>query len=459
VRDAGLGRRRELIVQETPAAVASYRPTGPPAASELAGWVRDAGQRLTELVADLSDDQLACLPLPTVNPLGWEIGHVTWFQEIFVLRRALGEPPIVSHADAIWDSAAIPHDTRWFLTLPSRDDTLAYIREVTDRVAERVSRPEAGPQLRYIARYAVHHHDMHTEALTYTRQTLGYPPPNLPGQTAAASDGDGPLTGDAAVPGGTFPLGADRDEPFVHDNEKWIHPVPLAAYAIARAPVTQAEYAAFVDDGGYERATLWSDDGWTWRTSAQATAPVYWRHGPAGWKRRDFDRWVPIEPHRPVGHVCWHEAQAYCRWAGRRLPTEAEWEAAAIGEPDSGGGLVSRRRRFPWGDDPPGAERACLDWHGLGTADVAGFAAGDSAFGCRQLIGNVWEWTSSTFEPYPNFEQDAYRDNSWPAFGQRKVLRGGSWATRSRFIRSTVRNYFTPDRRDVFAGFRTAASG
>jgi ergothioneine biosynthesis protein EgtB len=428
--------------------------------AELAAWVREAGQRLTDLVADLDDDQVTGPRLPITNPLIWEIGHVTWFQEFFVLRRGLGEPPIIDHADAIWDSAAIPHDTRWFLMLPSRQETLGYIKEVTERVADRLGRPEATHQLRYIARYAVHHHDMHTEALTYTRQTLGYPPPALTGIEVNPPPEAGPLPGDARVPGGRYPLGADRDEEFVHDNEKWVYPVDLAPYAIARAPVTQGEYAVFADDGGYERRELWGDDGWAWRTSAGAEAPVYWRRGPAGWQRRDFGRWVRLEPHRPVSHVCWYEAEAYCRWAGRRLPTEAEWEAAAIGEPGGAGGLAWRRRRFPWGDEPAGTGLANMDWRHLGTADVAAYPAGDSAFGCRQMIGNVWEWAASSFEPYPNFEQDAYRDNSWPWFGQqRKVLRGGAWATRSRFIRATLRNYFTPERRDVLAGFRTAAQG
>lgn len=437
------------------------RGTGPPSltAAELIAWVRDAGQRLTDLVADLSDSQLIGPHLATVNPLIWEIGHVAWFQENFVLRGALGESPLIGHADAIWDSAAIPHDTRWQLTLPSRQETLDYVKEVTERVADRLARTDATRQLGYIARYAVHHHDMHTEALTYTRQTLRYPRPVLSAIGTSPPPAAGPLPGDAQVPGGRFLLGADRDETFVHDNEKWIHPVQLAPYAIARAPVTQAEYAAFADDRGYERRELWGDDGWAWRTAARATAPVYWRSGADGWERRDFDRWVPLEPHRPVSHVCWYEAEAYCRWSGRRLPTEAEWEAAAIGEPNEAGGLATRRRRFPWGEAPPGLGQANMDWRHRGTVDVAAYPESDSSFGCRQMIGNLWEWTASSFEPYPNFEQDAYRDNSWPWFGSRKVLRGGAWATRSRFIRATARNYFTPDRRDVLAGFRTAATG
>ena len=439
---------------------------------ELATWVNDAARCLEELVRDLSEEQLRVPELDVVNPLLWEIGHVAWFQERFVLRQALGEPPLGGQGDAIWDSAAVPHATRWHLILPSLAETRAYMAEVAARVAARVVEPGASEQLRYIARYAVHHHDMHTEALTYTRQTLGYPPVRLGSQ--AAGEGvlerpedaatAGPLEGDALVPGGRFLLGADRDEPFVFDNEKWVHPVELSPFRIARAPVTQAEYAAFVDDGGYRTQSLWSDEGWKWREGTGAEHPVYWRRagrtpveGVGAWERRHFDAWVPLEPHRPVCHVCFHEAQAYCRWAGRRLPTEAEWEAAAIGEPGEAG-LAPVRRRFPWGDEPITPALANLDWRQGGTVDVAAFPAADSAFGCRQMIGNLWEWTASTFGPYPHFEQDAYRDNSWPWFGSRMVLRGGAWATRARLVRATLRNYFTPDRRDVFAGFRTCAS-
>lgn len=439
--------------------------------AELAAWVADATGRLADLVADLTDEQLQVPELDIVNPILWEIGHVTWFQESFVLRRTLGEAPLVAHGDALWDSAAIPHATRWHLALPSRQETRAYMDQVAATVAARVTAPTSSKQLRFLARYALHHHDMHTEALTYTRQTLGYPPARFtagadlagPAVTDAVA---GPLDGDVAVPGGWFPLGADRHESFVFDNEKWAHPVQLAPFQIARAAVTQAEFAAFVDDGGYRSRSLWSDAGWAWRSALGAEHPVYWRRvdaaGAPVWERRHFDRWTPLEPHRPVSHVCFYEAQAFCRWARRRLPSEAEWEAAAVGQPAGAGetgrsALAVERRRFPWGGEPVTAARANVDWVHGDTVDVAAYPAGDSAFGCRQMLGNVWEWTASSFEPYPGFEQDAYRDNSWPWFGSRMVLRGGAWATRGRLLRATLRNYFTPDRRDVFAGLRTCA--
>ncbi len=429
-------------------------------AKELAEYVRDARERTFELVADLTDAQLMGPRLPTVNPMLWEIGHMAWFQEKWVLRKVLGERPIRDDADALYDSIAIPHDVRWDLPLPSREETLAYMRAVRDRVLETLERGTRGPELAYHILYTVFHEDMHTEAFTYTRQTLAYPAPRLfRGQGAAArpagATGGGPLGGDVEVPGGTLLLGATPDEPFAFDNEKWAHPVELAPFAIARAPVTQAEFAAFVDEGGYRRRELWSEDGWAWRERAGAEHPVYWRRDPGGWLRRHFEEWVPLEPHHPVIHVNWHEAEAYCRWAGRRLPTEAEWEAAAACEPDPRGGLSRRKRRFPWGEEDAGPARANLDWRAMGCVDVGALPAGDSAFGCRQMIGNVWEWTSSTFLPYPGFVPDPYEEYSEPWFGTRKVLRGGCWATRARLIWNTWRNFFTPDRRDVWAGFRT----
>ncbi len=426
---------------------------------QLAEWVTDARQRTMDLVADLDDSQLVGPLLPTVNPLIWEIGHLSWFSEKFVLRDALQEPPIVPHADAIWDSGAIPHDTRWRLKLPSRRQTLTYMTQVRDRTVERLLDPRCTDVVRHFALYAVFHEDTHTEAITYTRQTLAYPAPALPGLSGTSpADADaGPLPGDVAVPGGQVLLGALRRDPFANDNEKWAHPVEVAPFEIARAPVTQAEFAAFVDDGGYQRAELWGD-GEAWLRATGAQHPLYWRRDGQRWQRRDFDRWRDLEPHRPVSHVCWWEAAAYCRWAGRRLPSEAEWEVAAGAEPGTGGALRDARRPRPWGEEPTAPEHANLDWRALGTVDVAAHPAGDSAFGVRGLFGNVWEWTSSTFAPYPNFEQDAYRDNSWPSFAEgRKVLRGGAWPTRARYVRIGYRNYFTPQRRDVIAGFRTCA--
>ncbi|PYQ08082.1 MAG: ergothioneine biosynthesis protein EgtB [Acidobacteria bacterium] len=423
--------------------------------TQLAQWVRDARERSLGLVADLSPEQLKGPRLAIVNPLHWEIGHVAWFQELWALRQGRGERPLREDGDSLWDSGAVPHDTRWDLRLPSIEETKAYMREVRDRVVDGLAVDPKNRDLHYLVLYSVFHEDMHDEAFTYTRQTLGYPSPPTAG-SAPSHLAAGPLAGDAEVPGGTFALGAAPDETFVFDNEKWAHPVGVAPFAIARAPVTQEQFAAFVDGAGYARRELWSEAGWEWRIRVEAEHPVYWRHDASGWQRRDFDRWVPLEPHRPIIHVSWHEAEAYCAWAGRRLPTEAEWEAAASLAPGAGGrGLSPRKRRFPWGDDAPTSEHANLDARAGGCADVAALPAGDSAFGCRQMIGNVWEWVADDFRPYPGFVPDMYRDYSQPWFGTHKVLRGGCWVTRARLLRNTWRNFYPPDRRDVWAGFRT----
>ena len=417
-----------------------------PSADVLAAWVRDARRRTLDLIADLDDAQLMGSHLAIVNPLLWEIGHVAWFQAKWVLRHAAGRPPLRADADALYDSAAVAHDTRWDLTLPSRAQTLTYMGQVEEAVLERLThalRAEDG----YFTLLAIFHEDMHTEALTYTRQTLGYAAP----RGGATPQAAGAWRGDVLVDGGTFMLGATPDEPFVFDNEKWAHPVDLRPFAIARAPVTQAEFATFVDDDGYRQRRWWGDAGWAWRERERAEQPVYWRRDGGDWLRRDFERWVPLEPDRPVIHVNAHEADAYCRWAGRRLPMEAEWEAAA-----ALAGAV--KRRFPWGDTEPTPDRANLDGAALGCADVAAHRAGDSACGCRQMIGNVWEWTADTFGAYPGFVVDPYKEYSAPWFGDHRVLRGGCWATRGRLLRNTWRNFYRPERRDVFAGFRTCAA-
>jgi ergothioneine biosynthesis protein EgtB len=444
---------------------------GPPSATtsipaaQIAGWARDARRRAIELIDDLSEAQLLGRPMADVQPMKWEAAHAAWFAADRVLARALGEAPLGPGEGDRYDSTTVPHRARWDLPLPDKAGTLRYLAAVGEAVLDRLARYPHDGRLRYYALYALLHEDMHNEALTYTRQHLAYPIPRLPAASAppAATVGGGPLPGDVEVPGGRFTLGASPDEPFVFDNEQWAHPVDLRPFAIARAPVTQGEFAAFADGGGYRRRELWGEAGWRWREEAGATQPVYWRPGGRGWERRDFDRWVPLEPHRPVINVNWYEAEAYCRWAGRRLPTEAEWEAAAVGQPAAeGGGLAPGKRSFPWGADPPTPERAHLDWRAPGCLEVGALPAGDSAFGCRQTIGNVWEWTRSPFLPYPGFRPDeAYPEYSAPWFeteqAPRRVLRGGCWATTTRLIRATWRNFYPAGRRNVWAGFRTCA--
>ncbi|MCH8805916.1 MAG: ergothioneine biosynthesis protein EgtB [Planctomycetes bacterium] len=430
---------------------------------ERLDWVRDAHQRSLELLADLSDTQLIGPPLEIVNPLLWEIGHVAWFYERWILRHTLGKRPVRDDADDLWDSIEISHDTRWDLVLPPREKTLAYVNEVYERVLDRLASRASDARLAEFVLLALFHEDMHTEAFTYTRQTLSFPAPEigLDGYHAPAAKVHAAerAEGDARIPGGAFELGARRGGSFVLDNERWAHSVPIEPFAIARVAVTQGEFARFVEDDGYKRRELWSDVGWSWGQREDAEAPVYWKRDERGrWLSRRYEVWLPLEPDLPMLHVSWFEAEAYCRWAGRRLPTEAEWELAAAGEPaDDGRSFTANKRRFPWGDQPPGPEHAHLDWRSGWTGDVHAYPAGDSAFGCRQMIGNVWEWTASDFAPYPGFEPGPYKEYSEPWFHTRKVLRGGCWVTRGRMLRNTWRNYYEPHRRDVWAGFRTCA--
>ena len=430
--------------------------------SVLEAYIRDARARTRELIDDLTDEQLMGPRLRIVNPMRWEIGHVAWFHEHFILQRVYGEPPLLAGGHALYDSIAIHHDERWDLPLPSRSDTLAYMQRVHDRLLERLGSGVASALDSYLYQFTAFHEDMHDEAFTWTRQTLACPRPAL----AAARDpgpppdaGAGPLPDDVLVPGGEFLAGAPGDAPFVFDNEKWCHPVEVRPFRIARAPVTNAGFAEFVNDGGYARREHWTDAGWRWRESVQAHCPVYWQpDGAGGWLVREFDETLPLAPHRPVVHVSWFEASAWCRWAGRRLPREHEWEAAALGEPGSGGDRLSEtKRRYPWGGENADPARANLDGRSPGCVDVAALAAGDSAFGCRQMLGNVWEWCADRFCPYPGFTPDAYKEYSQTLFGHTRVLRGGAWATRARMVTGLYRNFFGPERRDVFAGFRTCA--
>jgi len=412
----------------------------------------DARARSLRLTADLEGDRLLGPQLAIVNPPQWEIGHVAWFQEWWCLRDGASAAPadsMLPGADRLYDSAKVAHDTRWRLPLPAIGKTRDYGAEVLDRVIRRLQREPDNAGLQYFVQLAIFHEDMHAEAFHYTRQTLGYPDPFPAQATPAASSGA--RHDDVELPGGAFRLGAEPDSGFVFDNEKWANPVRLAPFRIARVAVTHADFLAFVEAGGYRRREWWSEAGWAWRAAAGADAPRYWTRDGNRWLQLRFDKVAPLVAEHPVVHVNWHEAQAYCRYANRRLPAEAEWEYAAAWNASQG-----RKRRYPWGEAVPTPGHANLESGGPVAVDAHG--DGDSAAGCRQLIGNVWEWTESSFDPYPGFEIDPYREYSQPWFGTHTVLRGASFATTRRLVRNTFRNFYTPDRNDIFAGFRTCAA-
>lgn len=442
------------------------RPMGVPmtqrlSAHDLIMMMEDARQRTLELTRDLTDEQLWGPMLDIVNPPLWELGHIGFFHDYFTLHLLEERPDyLMEGADKLYDSSRIPHDDRWELPLPTLEDTYAYLSSVKATMIECLPKGTVSEAQSYAFQLTTYHEDMHCEAFTYTRQTLAYPAPNLSEPAPPNPAINGSLTGDVQIPGGYHELGSNPGVHFCFDNEKQSHEVEVGPFAIARAPVTNSEFAAFVEDGGYRRRELWSQAGLEWLMSSGLEAPRYWRRGTGGeWQCRYFDRWLGLPPNQPVSHVCWYEAEAYCRWAGRRLPTEVEWEVAASRVPtDSGDALTDDKRLFPWGGERPRLEWANLDGHRLGCVDVAAFPEGDSPLGCRQMLGNVWEWTDSLFKPYPGFEPDLYQDYSAPWFEEgRRVLRGGSWATRGRLINNNYRNFFTPDRGDLPAGFRTCA--
>ena len=411
--------------------------------------LRDARQRTRALTGDLEGQQLFGPRRSIVNPVLWELGHVAWFQERWCLRLRADESlsaSLIEGSDALYDSAKVAHDTRWDLPLPGPNETLEYQDRVLERVLARLDREPDDPWFAYFVQLAIFHEDMHAEAFHYTRQTLGYADP-IDGKAARETEGGEEVRGDAQVPGGTYLIGAPRNSGFHFDNEKWGHPMEVAPYRIARVPVTNRQFLEFVREGGYRRREWWSSEGW--ECKGESAAPRYWTERDQHWLERRFSKWVPLEPDLPVMHVDWHEANAYCRYAGRRLPSEAEWEIAA--SLDGAGG----KRRYPWGDSTDGG-RANLG--GSGRVAVGRFASGESLAGCRQMIGNVWEWTASTFAPYPGFVADPYREYSEPWFGTHKVLRGGSFTTPARLVANSWRNFYTPNRGDIFAGFRTCAA-
>jgi len=261
----------------------------PELAAQLIEQLQDARRRELELFSDLTDEQLIGPEMRIIEPPLWEIGHVGWFQERWILRKLDGAGPLLAQADRLYDSFNIPNALRWRLEFPSRQATLEYLDAVLDRCIRRLAGRQPTDHEAYFYRLALFHEDMHGETLTHIRQTLGYAPPSLSISHGVIPDDPDFEPHDVEVPGGVFCLGATADIPFVFDNEKWAHPVGVAPYRISAAPVTAAEFLRFVEDGGYRDREVWSEAGWEWRLQAAADHPVYWQRDGEHWLRRDFD--------------------------------------------------------------------------------------------------------------------------------------------------------------------------
>ncbi|HYD06763.1 MAG TPA: SUMF1/EgtB/PvdO family nonheme iron enzyme, partial [Reyranella sp.] len=351
-------------------------PTSGAAPAELVAQLREVRHRTRRLTEDLSSAELLGPYREIVNPILWELGHIAWFHEYWTLRHAASRAPLIERCDRLWDSSNVAHKTRWHLDLPDRAGTYGYLADVLARQEELLGR-DLSDAARYYYDLAIRHEDMHAEALTYMRQTSANAAPEAMG--ASATPRAGGLPGDASVPGGQWRLGSTPSEGFIFDNEKWAHETPLVPFRIARAAVTNQQFAAFIEAGGYRTRAFWSEAGWAWRERLGAERPAYWMPKRDGvWTWRRYRTVEPLAPHAAVVFVSWFEADAWCRWAGRRLPSEAEWEAAAIGEPSADGArLADRRRRWPWGEAPPDAARANTDFAFDGTIDVGALADSD----------------------------------------------------------------------------------
>jgi iron(II)-dependent oxidoreductase len=278
------------------------------------------------------------------------------------------------------------------------------------------------------------------------------PAPAVPRERRPAAPGGHTGLEAVTVPGGPCELGAPDDR-FAYDNERPRHRTDVREFRIGRTPITNATYLHFVEGGGYERRTWWSDEAWAWKEEYDITHPEGWARGPTGeWRRWTMDGWAPLDPDEPVVHVSWFEADALARAHGARLPTEAEWEKAATWDQETGAA-----RDLPWGDDPDHRGRANLDHALLGPAPAGAYPDGASPCGALGMLGDAWEWTASDFRGYDGFTAHPYREYSEVFFGDEyKVLRGGAWATRARVATPTFRNWDLPQRRQIFSGVRLA---
>jgi gamma-glutamyl hercynylcysteine S-oxide synthase len=425
--------------------------------AELRELLTAVRERTVLLMRSVTTDDAERQHDPLMSPMIWDLGHIAAFESLWLLENVRGEIRF-AEMPGVYNPFEHPRRERGGLALPSRDELLATMAQTRDAVLDRLDETDVGPSapplLRdgYVYRMVAQHEAQHQETMLQTLQLkLGAPyaaPRAIELPSTAMPVNDREMV---RFPGGDVTTGS-TDRRAAYDNERPRHVVRLAPFWIDLTPVTNGAYLEFVEAGGYDERRFWSDEGWRWRCESGVRAPKHWERTSGGWRTRTMDRVRALDSARPVCHVCYFEAEAFARFAGKRLPTEAEWEAAATWDPDAG-----RARAFPWGDDAPTTAHANVGQLAFDTAPVGAYARNVSPIGCRGMIGDVWEWTSSDFAGYPGYETFPYPEYSELFFGtEYKVLRGGSWATSPHVARATFRNWDYPIRRQIFSGFRCA---
>ncbi len=426
----------------------------------IADQLIEARARTLLLVTPLSDDDLHLQHDPLMSPIAWDLGHIAHFEELWLTRNLDGPIEFVE-MPGLYNPFEHPRSTRGELALPGLEECRRLMDEIRGRVLARLIAGDfdaAHPLLRdgFAYRMVLQHEYQHNETMLQTlqlKQGAPYRPlarhePPAPARGYPRGGGPGEMV---RFPGGRVEIGTG-DRSAAYDNERPAHSVELPPFWIDAQPVTNQEFLVFIGAGGYEEREHWSEAGWRWRTDTGARAPKFWDLRDGLWTTRSMDRIGPVEPSHPVCHVSWYEAEAFARYAGKRLPTELEWEAAASWDP-----TTDTKRTYPWGEALPDRTLANLDQLSFGTAPLGAYPRNVSPIGCYGMIGDVWEWTASDFGPWPGFESFPYPEYSEAFFGtDYKVLRGGSWATRPGAIRNTFRNWDFPIRRQIFSGFRCA---
>jgi iron(II)-dependent oxidoreductase len=420
----------------------------------LADALDGARQRSLGLLDPLSEEDQLAQHSPLMSPLVWDLAHVGHYEELWLLRAVARTQPIDPAHDDIYDAFKHVRKERAKLAILGPAEARSHIAMVRGRVFDVLDKVELDPAVHllndgFVYGMVAQHEHQHDETMLATLQLMAsaYPQVAVPAPTGR------PLPDtEVLVPGGSFVMGTDT-EPFAYDNERPAHVVDVAPFFIDTAPVTNRQYLAFVEAGGYDDPRFWSEAGWGHRLETDLEAPQFWsREGSGSWSVRRYGQRIDLPLDEPVQHVCWYEADAYARFAGRRLPTEAEWEKAASGAP-GGWGVSPRQGRR----EPPTTAAANLGQRHFGPAAVGAYPDGASRYGAEQMLGDVWEWTSSDFTAYPGFVTFPYKEYSEVFYGSDyKVLRGGSWATSPLVARTTFRNWDYPIRRQIFAGFRCA---